>query len=116
MKDSSGDLANMQAMIARFPGFAVLAGADPLLLPLLKEAARAASPRPPTWLPADLAFVFRNHADPAQEERSAGGTSPHRRGAEPRLALRPDRLDQDACSRARPATPTGATSARRCSR
>ncbi|MCX5577198.1 dihydrodipicolinate synthase family protein [Kaistia terrae] len=35
IKDSSGDLANMQAMVADHPGFAVLAGADPLLLPLL---------------------------------------------------------------------------------
>ncbi|MFZ0099428.1 MAG: dihydrodipicolinate synthase family protein, partial [Gemmobacter sp.] len=36
IKDSAGDLANMQAMVERFPGFAVLAGADPLLLPLLR--------------------------------------------------------------------------------
>lgn len=37
IKDSSGDLANMQAIAAAYPGFAVLAGADPLLLPLLKS-------------------------------------------------------------------------------
>lgn len=36
IKDSAGDIANMTAMIERFPGFAVLAGADPLLLPLLQ--------------------------------------------------------------------------------
>lgn len=36
IKDSSGDLDNMQAMCERFPSLAVLAGADPLLLPLLK--------------------------------------------------------------------------------
>jgi 4-hydroxy-tetrahydrodipicolinate synthase len=36
IKDSSGDFANMQAIAAAHPGFAVLAGADPLLLPLLK--------------------------------------------------------------------------------
>jgi 4-hydroxy-tetrahydrodipicolinate synthase len=35
IKDSAGDLTNMAAMVDRFPGFAVLAGADPLLLPLL---------------------------------------------------------------------------------
>jgi 4-hydroxy-tetrahydrodipicolinate synthase len=36
IKDSAGDIANMTAMVERFPGFAVLAGADPLLLPLLR--------------------------------------------------------------------------------
>lgn len=36
IKDSAGDIANMTAMVARFPGFTVLAGADPLLLPLLR--------------------------------------------------------------------------------
>jgi 4-hydroxy-tetrahydrodipicolinate synthase len=36
IKDSSGDFANMQAIAAAHPNFAVLAGADPLLLPLLK--------------------------------------------------------------------------------
>ena len=35
IKDSAGKIENMEAMIARFPGFAVLAGADPLLLPLM---------------------------------------------------------------------------------
>ena len=37
IKDSAGDLANMQAITAAHPGFAVLAGADPLMLPLLKS-------------------------------------------------------------------------------
>ncbi|MDO8360088.1 MAG: dihydrodipicolinate synthase family protein [Devosia sp.] len=37
IKDSAGDLANMQAIAAAHPGFAVLAGADPLMLPLLKS-------------------------------------------------------------------------------
>ena len=37
IKDSAGDLANMQAIVAAHPGFSVLAGADPLLLPLLKS-------------------------------------------------------------------------------
>lgn len=36
IKDSAGELANMKAMVERFPGFCVLAGADPLLLPLLR--------------------------------------------------------------------------------
>lgn len=37
IKDSAGDLNNMQAIAAAHPSFAVLAGADPLLLPLLKS-------------------------------------------------------------------------------
>lgn len=37
IKDSSGDLDNMKAMAARFPDLGVLAGADPLMLPLLKS-------------------------------------------------------------------------------
>lgn len=36
IKESSGDFNNMQALVETYPGFSVLAGADPLLLPLLK--------------------------------------------------------------------------------
>ena len=36
IKDSSGDLDNMRAMCDRFPDLGVLAGADPLMLPVLK--------------------------------------------------------------------------------
>jgi 4-hydroxy-tetrahydrodipicolinate synthase len=36
VKDSSGEFDNMKAMLAAFPGFSVLVGADPLLLPLLE--------------------------------------------------------------------------------
>jgi len=36
IKDSAGKIDNMIAMVERFPGFSVLAGADPLLLPLLR--------------------------------------------------------------------------------
>ncbi|WP_105382698.1 dihydrodipicolinate synthase family protein [Neorhizobium alkalisoli] len=37
IKDSSGDLANMQATSVALPDFSVLAGADPLMLPLLQS-------------------------------------------------------------------------------
>jgi 4-hydroxy-tetrahydrodipicolinate synthase len=37
IKDSSGDLQNMRALAAAHTGFAVLAGADPLMLPLLRS-------------------------------------------------------------------------------
>lgn len=36
IKDSSGDIANMLANAARFPGFSVFTGSDELLLPLLR--------------------------------------------------------------------------------
>ena len=36
IKDSSGDLENMRAMCERFPDLGVLAGADPLMLPVLR--------------------------------------------------------------------------------
>lgn len=36
IKDSSGDLGNMQAMCERFPDLGVLAGADPMMLPVLR--------------------------------------------------------------------------------
>ena len=37
IKDSSGDLANMRTMCERFPSLGVLAGADPLMLPVLQS-------------------------------------------------------------------------------
>ena len=37
IKDSGGDLAHMVELVRRFPGLSVLAGADPLMLPLLRE-------------------------------------------------------------------------------
>ncbi|MFZ7092643.1 dihydrodipicolinate synthase family protein [Primorskyibacter sp. 2E233] len=36
IKDSSGDLENMTALCQRFPDLGVLAGADPMMLPLLR--------------------------------------------------------------------------------
>lgn len=36
IKDSSGDLENMTGMCSRFPDLAVLSGADPLMLPVLR--------------------------------------------------------------------------------
>lgn len=66
IKDSSGDLANMQAMVARFPGFAVLAGADPMLLPLLR-AGGAGCITATSNLRADaLRVVWEGWNDPAR--------------------------------------------------
>ena len=40
IKDSDGKIENMHAISALFPGFSVLAGADPLLLPVLQGGGR----------------------------------------------------------------------------
>ena len=66
LKDSSGDLANMEMLVERFPGFAVLAGADPLMLPLLRKGGAGCITATSNLVARDLAFVFRNFRDPAQ--------------------------------------------------
>jgi len=68
LKDSSGDLANMVSLVEAFPGFAVLAGADPLMLPLLRKGGAGCITATSNLVAPDLAFIFRNHADPAQAE------------------------------------------------
>lgn len=66
IKDSAGKLDNMTAMVDRFPGFAVLSGADPLMLPLLRAGGAGAITATTNLVAADLAFVYRHHADPAR--------------------------------------------------
>jgi 4-hydroxy-tetrahydrodipicolinate synthase len=68
IKDSSGDFANMTAMIDKFPGLAVLAGADPLLLPLLKKGGAGCITATSNLVARDLAYVFRHFDD---EDRAA---------------------------------------------
>lgn len=63
IKDSAGKLENMTAMVERFPGFAVLAGADPLMLPLLRQGGAGAITATTNLVAADLAYVYRHHAD-----------------------------------------------------
>lgn len=65
IKDSSGDLGNMTAMVERFPGFSVLAGADPLMLPLLRKGGAGCITATSNLVAGDLAFIYRHHADPA---------------------------------------------------
>jgi 4-hydroxy-tetrahydrodipicolinate synthase len=67
LKDSSGDFANMQALVKRFPGFSVLAGADPLMLPLLRAGGAGCITAASNLAAADLAVVFRHYTDPARE-------------------------------------------------
>ena len=66
IKDSSGDLANMQAMCARFPDLGVLAGADPLMLPVL-QAGGAGCITATSNLRADaLRIVWEAWSNPAR--------------------------------------------------
>jgi 4-hydroxy-tetrahydrodipicolinate synthase len=66
IKDSAGKLDNMQAMIARFPGFSVLAGADPLLLPLRRMGGAGCITATSNLVADSLAVVHRGATDPAQ--------------------------------------------------
>ena len=63
IKDSSGDFANMTAMISGFPDLAVLAGADPLLLPLLRKGGAGCITATSNLVAGDLAFIFRHYDD-----------------------------------------------------
>lgn len=66
IKDSAGDLANMQAMVERFPGFCVLAGADPLLLPLLRMGGAGCITATSNLRSDALRVVFDGWNDPAR--------------------------------------------------
>jgi 4-hydroxy-tetrahydrodipicolinate synthase len=66
IKDSSGDLANMTAMVERFPGFSVLAGADPLMLPLLRRGGAGCITATSNLVASDLAFIYHYRAEPAR--------------------------------------------------
>lgn len=68
IKDSSGDLANMQAIAAAHPGFAVLAGADPLLLPMLKSGGAGCITATSNLIADSLRVVFDYVDDAAKVE------------------------------------------------
>jgi 4-hydroxy-tetrahydrodipicolinate synthase len=68
IKDSAGDLANMQAIAAAHPGFAVLAGADPLLLPLLQSGGAGCITATSNLIAAALRTVYDHTSDPALVE------------------------------------------------
>jgi 4-hydroxy-tetrahydrodipicolinate synthase len=63
IKDSSGDFANMSAMVERFPGFSVLVGADPLLLPLLRKGGAGCITATSNLVARDLAYVYKHFRD-----------------------------------------------------
>ena len=66
IKDSAGDFANMQAMLKAFPGFSVLAGADPLMKPLLEAGGHGCITATSNLVGKQLATVFAHFADPAR--------------------------------------------------
>lgn len=63
IKDSAGDIGNMLAMVERFPGFSVLAGADPLLLPLRRQGGAGCITATSNLVARDLAFIYRHALD-----------------------------------------------------
>lgn len=71
IKESAGDLANMAAIAAAHPGFSVLAGADPLLLPLLGLGGAGCITATSNLVADSLRTVYDHHADPAAVDRVA---------------------------------------------
>lgn len=66
IKDSAGNLANMQAIVAAHPGFSVLAGADPLLQPLLQAGGAGCITATSNLVADSLRTVFDGNGDPAR--------------------------------------------------
>ncbi|QFG37578.1 MULTISPECIES: dihydrodipicolinate synthase family protein [Paracoccus] len=66
IKDSDGKIENMHAMAARFPGFAVLAGADPLLLPVLQGGGAGCITASSNLVARELRVVYDHWNDPAK--------------------------------------------------
>jgi 4-hydroxy-tetrahydrodipicolinate synthase len=67
IKDSAGDIEHMKALVAAFPGFGVLAGADPLLLPLLQAGGAGCITASSNLVAADLRIAFDNWNVPGKE-------------------------------------------------
>jgi 4-hydroxy-tetrahydrodipicolinate synthase len=63
IKDSAGQFDNMQAMVSAFPGFSVLAGADPLLLPLIQAGGAGCITATSNLVASSLRIVFEHGAD-----------------------------------------------------
>lgn len=71
IKDSGGDIENMKAVLAAVPGFAVLSGADPLMLPLLDAGGAGCITATANLIAPDLRTVFDHFADPARADEVA---------------------------------------------
>lgn len=66
IKDSDGKIENMHAISARFPGFGVLAGADPLLLPVLQGGGAGCITATSNLVARELRTVYDHWNDPAK--------------------------------------------------
>ncbi len=66
IKDSDGKIENMHAISARFPGFGVLAGADPLLLPVLQGGGAGCITASSNLVARELRIVYDHWNDPAK--------------------------------------------------
>ena len=66
IKDSDGKIENMHAISARFPGFGVLAGADPLLLPVLQGGGAGCITASSNLVARELRVVYDHWNDPAK--------------------------------------------------
>lgn len=64
IKDSDGKIENMHAISARFPGFGVLAGADPLLLPALQGGGAGCITASSNLVARELRAVYDHWDDP----------------------------------------------------
>jgi len=71
IKDSAGDLENMKALLAAVPGFSVLAGADPLLLPLLQAGGAGCITATSNLVGDQLRIVYDNWNRPEAAEMVA---------------------------------------------
>src|SRR5690606_35695473 len=69
VKDSSGKLESMQAYAQAFENFSVLAGADPLMLPLQRSGGAGCITSSSNLIGKHLRVVFDNWFDPAQSEK-----------------------------------------------
>lgn len=69
VKDSSGKIESMRAFAEAFEDFSVLAGADPFMLPLLREGGAGCITSSSNLIGRHLRVVFDNWFDPAQSGR-----------------------------------------------
>ncbi|MFE3839102.1 dihydrodipicolinate synthase family protein [Pseudogemmobacter sonorensis] len=68
IKDSDGKIENMHAISVRFPGFGVLAGADPLLLPVLQGGGAGCITASSNLVARELRLVYDHWDGPAKAE------------------------------------------------
>jgi 4-hydroxy-tetrahydrodipicolinate synthase len=71
IKDSSGDYANQEALIAAHPGFAVLTGADPFMLGLMKRGGAGCITSTSNLLAAEMRIIWDHGQNPARSAEVA---------------------------------------------